>query len=93
MATQCRRPHLAAATGHKVIVLKTRGEGAGADGDVEIITEGLVGAELVGADGEIAEAHLQEMVAELQSHHAGDAGDGERVIVTRRIVRDGDTLD
>lgn len=65
---------------------------------MEIITEDLVGAELVGAelmgaDGEIAEAHLQEMVAELQSHHAGDAGDGERVIVTRRIVRDGDTLD
>jgi len=85
--------------GHKVIVLKTRTDGAAGEGDVEVITEDLVGAELVGADGEIDDAKLQKMVDELRIEHAahaeandGDA-DGERVIVTRRVVKEGATQD
>ncbi len=85
--------------GHKVIVLKTRTDGASASGDVEVITEDLVGAELVGADGEIDDAKLQKMVDELRIEHGAHAGDhdgdadGERVIVTRRVTKEADTQD
>ncbi|MGQ0801450.1 MAG: hypothetical protein ACT4NL_15235 [Pseudomarimonas sp.] len=80
--------------GHKVIVLKARTDGVAGEGDVDVITE-----DLVGADGEIDDAKLQELVGELRIQHGAHAADhdgdadGERVIVTRRVVKEADTQD
>jgi len=68
--------------GQKVIVLK---RGAG-DVNIDVITE-----DLRGADGEISADRIRELISEVES--GGTAGNGEQVIVTRRMIKQSETQD
>jgi hypothetical protein len=81
---------------HKVIVMR-HGDGSTAHaGELEVVTEDLVGA-AGEVDGEKIAALLRDIDIKHADGHAHDHADGdadaERVIVTRKIVRSGDAQD
>ena len=78
--------HAAGEGAHRVIVMKHADGDTTNGAELEVITENLVGA-----DGEISDARLQELISDVQIKHGEGDADGEQVIVTRRIVRDSES--
>lgn len=68
---------------HRIVVMKHADGDIADDAELTVITENVIGA-----DGEISDARLQQLFSDVQIERRQGNASGEKVIVTRRIAKD-----